>query len=114
MGLSRMHVPVAHWLAGTLTLDGGDGSHGSQSSWRRMTGLRVPLPRKRTGGVAQTTSIRRGPHLRRIFGRITTFTHFLHRLQTQQHQRLRLNGTLKLGYGFLARNDATFQNHYRQ
>jgi hypothetical protein len=25
VGLSRMHVPAAHWLAGTLTLDGGDG-----------------------------------------------------------------------------------------
>ena len=54
------------------------------------------------------------PHEKTIFGGITTFTHFLHRPPTQQHQRSRVVGTFELGSNSLTHNDATFQKNTGQ
>ena len=117
VGLSRMHVPAWHWLAGTLTL----GCHrrlsmaagGSQSGAPRMKWR--PCRSREANRLVYTDHLScQGHHETRIFGGSTTFTHVLHGLQTQQHQRLRQIGTFKLGFCSLARNDATFQKNTGQ
>lgn len=109
MGLARMHVPVLHWLAGTLTLDGSQkllmAAGGSQSGAWRMRWREFPVPAKRTGGVAQTIQTCQGHNQTRILGGSTTFTHFIHRPPTQQHQRARQIGTSDFRFFSLARNN---------
>ena len=114
MGFFKMHVPASHWLAGTLTPGSSEQRRTAASQAR---GGRIgDISRSREANRWSRTDhlMYQEPHQTRIFGGITTFSHFLHRPQTQQHQRFRLIGTFELGFSPLARNDATFQKNTGQ
>lgn len=110
MGLSRMHVPAAHWLAGTLTLGGSDGVA------RQPVRLAEHESRSRESEPVESHRPS-NPHRPSLEEDLRPHHHF-HPLSPSSAnstaQRFRLNGTFERGYGSLARNDATFQNHKGQ